>query len=257
MSLNFPHQPDVQLQNAPLAEVICQIRFPPILRIIREEPSEFQERVRHRFPELQIEQGVAITFTGAVSSTPPAVEAPPKVYRFLRPAAQTVISLSVDFVALSTQAYTHWHDFAGDLNLAATSVQEIYQPPYAARIGLRYVNRFTPASIGSDGIDHVLDLLRPELISLYRTDAWSEPTGFVTQLTLPDDTATLVMRTAYGRTKDEPFVLLDFDYFEEGQLELEHLIERCDRYHRTIYNAFRWSMRQASLEIFKPVAQLE
>lgn len=254
MALNFPHRPDVQLENAPLAEVICQVRFPPILRILREDPSELQERVRHRFPELQIEQGVAISFSAAAGGTPPAVETPPKLYRFGSADGHTIVSLALDFFAVSSQAYSHWHDFAGDLALVADAVNEIYQPAYAARIGLRYVNRFTPAMVGGTSIEAVFDLLRPELSALYRTDAWSEPGAFVTQLTLPDEGGELVIRSAYGRMPDEPFFMLDFDYYEEGQLELDHLVARCDRYHRTIYNAFRWSLRPASLEIFRPTA---
>jgi uncharacterized protein (TIGR04255 family) len=254
VALNFPHRPDVQLQNAPLAEVICQVRFPPILRILREEPSEFQERVRHRFPELQIEQGVAISFSTAAGGTPPALETPPKLYRFLSADRHTIVSLALDFFAVSSQAYSHWHDFAHDLALAAGAVREIYQPAYAARIGLRYVNRFTPALVGGADMEAVFDLVRPELSALYRTDAWPEAGAFVTQLTLPDEDGELVIRSAYGRMPDEPFFMLDFDYYEEGQLEMEHLVKRCDRYHRTIYNAFRWSLRPASLEIFRPAA---
>ena len=62
MALNFPQHPDIPLSAPPLAEVICQVRFPPILRIVREEPSDFQERVRDRFPLLEVEQGVVVKF---------------------------------------------------------------------------------------------------------------------------------------------------------------------------------------------------
>ena len=176
------------------------------------------------------------------------------MYRFSNAGGQTVISLAADFFAVSTQAYSHWRDFAADLDLAAAAIQAIYAPAYAARIGLRYVNRFTATSTGQNSIGAVFDLLRPELCSLFQTNAWSEPAGFVTQLTLPDDGATLAIRTAYGKADEEPFFMLDFDYFEEGQLPLDGLIERCDRYHRIIYDAFRWSLRDASLRTFKPVA---
>ncbi len=108
--------------------------------------------------------------------------------------------------------------------------------------------------VGGTSIEAVFDRPPPRTGRAYRTDAWSEPGAFVTQLTLPDEGGELVIRSAYGRMPDEPFFMLDFDYFEEGQLELEHLVARCDRYHRTIYNAFRWSLRPASLEIFRPTA---
>ncbi len=77
-------------------------------------------------------------------------------------------------------------------------------------------------------MDEVFALFRPELTSLLQTDAWSQPTSLVTQLNLPDGDAMLTLRTAYSNSPDEPFFLLDFDYYEEGQLGFERLIERCD-----------------------------
>ena len=39
-----------QYARSPLVEVICQLRFPPILSINTEEPAQFQEAVRRDFP---------------------------------------------------------------------------------------------------------------------------------------------------------------------------------------------------------------
>ena len=58
--LCFPSSEDVRLKNAPLAEVICQVRFPPVLRIGSEQPADFQERIRGRFPQLGVEQGMVV-----------------------------------------------------------------------------------------------------------------------------------------------------------------------------------------------------
>ena len=40
----------VNYAKAQLAEVICQLRFPTILRIGASEPAEFQERIREDYP---------------------------------------------------------------------------------------------------------------------------------------------------------------------------------------------------------------
>lgn len=55
MAINFPHKDEIPLSSPPLIEVVCQVRFPPILQIAKEVPSEFQEGVRHRFPQLELE----------------------------------------------------------------------------------------------------------------------------------------------------------------------------------------------------------
>ncbi|HQY92888.1 MAG: TIGR04255 family protein [Caldilinea sp.] len=252
MGLNFPHHPDIALAKPPLAEVICQVRFPPILRIAREEPSEFQERIRERFPLLDIEQGVVVKLPAPASGIAPSAEIPPRVFRFTSADHQTSVSLAIDFYALSTQRYTHWSDFAANLALVQTAVESIYRPAYASRIGLRYINRFTTQGTQCATMSEVLALLRPELTALFQTDAWSQPASLVTQLNLPDDQAMLTLRTAYSESADEPFFLLDFDYYEEGSLGFDKLVERCDRYHRVIYNAFRWSLREPSLIRFGP-----
>ena len=49
----FPDAPRVIYDRNPLAEVICQVRFPPILRIEAQLPDAFQERVRNLFPVYQ------------------------------------------------------------------------------------------------------------------------------------------------------------------------------------------------------------
>lgn len=252
MALMFPHHPDLPLEKPPLAEVICQVRFPPILRIARDEPSEFQERVRDRFPLLELAQGVLVNFPPPASNAIPAAEVSPRVFRFKSTNGKTAISLAVDFYALSTQNYRHWEGFAADLALVQEAVQSLYRPVHATRIGLRYINRFTIQSTGCGTMQEVLALLRPELTSLLRTDAWDQPATMTTQLGLSDGDAMLTLRTAYSEAPDEPFFLLDFDYFEEGSLEFDRLVERCDRYHRVIYNAFRWSLLESSLARFKP-----
>lgn len=39
----------------PLLEVICQLRFPPILSINENTPAEFQEAVRDMFPQFSVQ----------------------------------------------------------------------------------------------------------------------------------------------------------------------------------------------------------
>jgi len=255
MALNFPRKPEVRLKNPPLVEVICQVRFPAILSIAKEQPSEFQEFIRERFPELGLQQGVVVRIPGLGSEGQPATEMQPKIYRFQTSNRESTISLAVDFFALSTNRYTHWRDFAKDLQLAHEAMQRVYRPAYSTRIGLRYVNRLTLSNTGCKTEAEMLDLLRPDLIVQLRGMAWSDPVSMLSQLVLVDGTAKLTIRTGYGQEQPEPFFLLDFDYFEEGRLELDNLVERCGHYHEVIYDAFRWCLREESLAAFGPLTE--
>ncbi len=252
MSLKFPSKPDVQLENSPLVEVICQVRFPPILRIASEEPSEFQELIRDRFPNVELEHGFLVRVPGPGAMGVPTAEPQTRTYRFRTSEAQTAISLAVDFYALSSNRYINWEDFARLLRLTHEAIQRVYRPTYSMRIGLRYINRLIPANTGCQTIAEMFDLLRPELTSQTRSEAWDEVAEMRSRLVLTDENAKLTLGTGYGEDQGMPFFLLDFDYFEEGQLSLDNLVERCSRYNDVIYRAFRWCIRDDKLNIFKP-----
>lgn len=252
MAVHFPEKPEIRLADPPLAEVICQVRFPPILRIVNEEPSKFQDCIRHRFPGFEIEQAFMLRIPGLSTVGEPSAEIPPRVFRFKSFDEASTASLAVDFYALSTNRYSHWSDFVDDLMVLHEAVEKTYQPAYAMRIGLRYVNRFDRAKTGLDTMQNVLSLIRSELTSMLTSDAWSDPQEWISQLVLADGDGRLTLRFALNSENDEPFLLLDFDYFEQGNIPLNELRERVNRYHSIIYRAFRWCLHDESLDVFSP-----
>jgi len=255
MPIKFPNQAEIRLNKAPLDEVICQIRYPSILRISKDTPYEFQEAIRERFPELRAEHGMIFQFPNLVGYEKPAMESMPTSYRFLTFDRNSYVVLAPEFVALSTKQYTHWEKFQSDLDLMVQAIKKIYQPSYATRIGLRFVNRFTRKNTGCNNLDEMLDLFRSELTCLLRTKVWTEPAEMLTQIILKDGQGKLAIRSGLGKDKNDPFFILDFDYFEEGQLSLEKLNMRMERYHRKIYNAFRWCLLDDSLNHFEPLKE--
>ena len=64
----FPDAPRVIYGVNPLDEVVCQVRFPPILRIDAEPPAAFQELVRRDLPFYAVEPSQKINLT--VPKTP-------------------------------------------------------------------------------------------------------------------------------------------------------------------------------------------
>ena len=252
MPINFPRKPEVQLARPPLEEVVCQVRFPPILRISREEPVDFQEQIRRRFPLLRVEQGVQVQFPLPGNPDAPSAEFKPKLYRFVSEDEQTAVSLTLNFYALSTRRYTHWQAFAADLQLVHDAAQQVYQPAYASRIGLRYTNRLTLENTQTQTKEELFDLLRTELTATLRGPVWQDATEMVCQVSFIEQNARLNFRVAYEEVEGPAFIL-DFDYFEKGKLPLDGLVERCDRYHTIIYDAFRHCLPDETLQKFQPV----
>jgi uncharacterized protein (TIGR04255 family) len=254
--LNFPDVDDIHLNNAPLQEVICQVRFPTILRIAHEEPVEFQERIRPRFPVLEDERTVVIGAEGERERGRVIVR---PVYRFYDRNRTYAATLNVDSYALSTRNYTHWPSFSDALAYIAEGFQAVYEVPYATRIGLRYVNLLGTASTGLESFDDVLDLLREELTIMLRTDVILSPRQAMQQIRAVTDGDQLIFRYGliYEGSPSEPKFVLDFDHYVEGEVGLDDLLPRCDRYHRLIYNAFRWCIADGRLHIFQPEAASE
>ena len=252
MPLDFPAVEDIHLANAPLREVICQVRFPIILRIAHEEPTELQERIRARFPVLEVERGVVIEMEGVKPGG--RVGFPPPAYRFHNQDRTRTVSLAPDFYALSTTAYRHWAEFADDLAYAADAVQEVYEIPYATRIGLRYINALDGTFTDSGEFIDVLDLLRDELTVMLKTDAILSPELAVQriQTTANEDRFTFRYGLIQEGTPPEPKFLLDFDLYTEGNVNLDDLITRCHRYHQIIYSGFRWCLADGELTVFQP-----
>ena len=98
-----------------LIEVICQLRFPTILSIDTREPADFQETVRAAFPRYQCQ----------VENLPGVNGAPARTvnnHTFISEDGSYKLSLTKDFIALSTMRYTHWEDFAARLEIGRAHV---------------------------------------------------------------------------------------------------------------------------------------
>lgn len=254
MPIRFPQADEIPLANPPLAEVVCQVRFPPILRIVKEEPADFQERVRDRFPQLDFQQDIKVKMPQPGSESAPEAAFSARIYRFRNLDENASISLAPDFYALSSHNYTRWEYFAEDLLLAHDTVRETYDPSHATRIGLRYINRLTLDNSGTSSLDELFDLLRPELTATLQGQVWKDAKNMISQLRFRDEGRGAQLNYTYGLDdSDGPTFLLDFDYFEEGKLPLEGLIERLDYYHNVIHNVFRWSVRAEALQRFRPI----
>lgn len=253
MSLNFPAVEDIHLGNNPLREVICQVKFPSILRIAENEPVDFQEHIRSRFPAYEIERNVFVELEGIkpggrVGFRPPS-------HRFRSVDRSINVSLSSEFYALSVNTYNRWGDFAEQLAFITDAARSIYDIPYATRIGLRYINTLDLRFVGSDNFSDVIDLLRGELTVMLKTAVIRDPDLVLQRIQTTTDGDRFTF--SYGVTQEgdppEPVFLLDFDYYAEGpELGLDDLLERCDHYHESIYNAFRWCIAPDKLEVFKP-----
>lgn len=239
MAIGLPHVAELPLQNPPVAEVLAQVRFPPLLSILKEPPINFQETIRQRFPQLTRESTAQVAIN---NDDQPSLTFQPPVYRFSSTESESQAVLSADFFAVSTKRYAGWRRFLDDLSYVFTAVAHVYNPSYASRVGLRYINHLTYNNTGVDNRAALFQLVRPELTATLHGPFWENADEMISVVSFADGEARLNLRYGYSIMDESPTFLLDFDYFEEGTISLDALLPRFEQYHTTIYDAFRWCL---------------
>ena len=68
----FPKSKRVSYKKSPLQEVICQVRFPPILSIDVDVPALFQDTIRKDYPYFNDKEEIQIKIPEELSDRAPA-----------------------------------------------------------------------------------------------------------------------------------------------------------------------------------------
>src|SRR4051794_24623667 len=113
----FPETPRVIFERNPLAEVICQLRFPTILRIASEPPADLQERLRPTYPVFRQEQptlGVPAELTEMVGELPMQLRTDTN-YAFETEDGARTVSLTREFLAISERRYVRWENLSAEI----------------------------------------------------------------------------------------------------------------------------------------------
>ncbi len=135
----------VKFTNPPLIEVVFQLRFPTILSIEQNIPTDFQQRIIGNFPYFsqkteEIKQ-ILPDGTQKIISTN-------HNYEFLSRDKGTKINLTYSFLAISTRRYTVWEAFSSVIDEIVLAFEATYNPPFYVRIGLRYIDVITKSKWG-------------------------------------------------------------------------------------------------------------
>ena len=253
----------VHYRRNALLEVICQIRFPSILKIDVEEPAAFQEQIRRDFPKYFARQEQQPALPGA--PVPAQGNRPATItnHNFISADGQWKINLTRDFFSLSTVRYGSWEDFARRFDQPFAKFLQLYQPAYFERIGLRYVNAFARtaeqarAAQWRDWIaPHFLGVLCAEDLP----DSAVRKNTVNLELTLPDGCALrthagpgMVKRPGQPDEKLARFIL-DNDLSVSGKLSAPQTAERLVTLHEDAYRVFRGAITDELSELLEPEA---
>ena len=257
----------VPLSSDPLARVLVQVRFLPILMLSTEEGvARFQDFVREDFPYLlTFTQQDEISNIGSGGSIGSEVKSSTvTVHHFVSKDQKSRLTLMKNALTLETAEYIQRERFISSFEKVLDNFFKNYQP-IVNGMGFRYVNRL-PAE-GEDGVPPVSELVIPQLLGVRSTfnEAHCVRERFNAEVITPEGRVILNWGFSPARELhdyavlypvDVPTWYLDIDSttvndsstkLEDIDRVMEGIVKLADR-GRTI---FSWSVTQKFFEIFK------
>lgn len=247
----FPESEREVFPRNVIDEAICQLRFPPILKIKAIPPYEFQDQIRADYP-LQEEESMASLLppelAEAASGLSITLGAADTTHKFLTVDKQRVVSLSPNFLALSEKHYTNRDDFRTAILEAAQAFQSIYEPAFYTRIGVRYKNVINRKELGIDGTSWV-ELLNNQLLGeLGAAEIRDDVTQILTRVEMGGiDELDSKVQVNHGLARDaenETVYFLDADFFTTHERGADDVSPIVASFSELNGRFFRWAITE-------------
>jgi len=258
----FPENKRILFKKNPLDRVICQLRFPTLLRIETEVPSNFQEKIRHDFPnfleksEVKVEMPVNIPGQPAsdfpVKITPQAS----KNYEFSSENEEWKLNLTRSFIALTTSSYTRWEQFKDKLSKPLETFVEIYSPEYFSRIGLRYIDIIKRSELGLESVSWN-ELLQPYILGMLATDPVGKNIGGYeakNEIKLEDGASIVRIVTSLIQDAEtgEICFLIDSDFFTTTKTIIDESRNKLDYFNARGSRLIQWCITDRLSNAMEP-----
>lgn len=252
MALEFaPFPTGVRYRRAPLASVLCQIRFSPIFSLATDVGvAGFQEAIRSVYPEARAETDAQIDMAPNRMN----VQQSAPVWRFTSADGNWRVSLGVDFVALETPQYTYFDDFLARLNLLLQALERTVHPGKSMRIGLRKVNQIHRQVADAAGW---ADYVNRTLLGAASLTTFPAPIVFsFADLRFQDGDCELAVRHGLHPGEESAYVI-DMDYWTAAEYEIAptgELSELLAHFSHGMTSFFHFAAESRLLEEMEPYA---
>ena len=246
----FPKSPREVYEDNPLEEVICQFRFPAVLKISAAAPVDFQEAIRDDYPWFEEQAGGPGLPREIIDLLPSGIPVPglPRQpeYQFFTEDRGRSITLSQEFIAVTENNYQDWASFRKAIEQAESVLREIYTPSFYIHVGLRYRDVLNRERHGLGEVSWE-KLLNPWFIGILGdgrlSGAVQESQGRAL-LKIPDvdDGFVLIEHgLATGEQEGQLVYLIDSDFFTNKRCESHGALQSLDRFNKWGGHLFRWA----------------
>jgi len=258
--MKFPDYRRAIFAKNPLIEVVCQVRYPRLLAIDAELPVDFQKRIQGQFPTLAHQRiqilGGGPADGGSAAPYSPAAGQVLNVYDFQAMDKKSRVSLTSEFVALTTSSYARWEEFSRDLKFVFEQHLACYGPSHFTRIGLRYKDVIDRQVLGLKEFEWA-ELIRPELLGLCSNpDMRASVSSLDVTSVLAMEVGNLNLRS-YLAKNDETNVIgfmIDSDFWIEGSIEAlyDNVHTILESFHKEAGAVFNWAITDRVREALEP-----
>jgi uncharacterized protein (TIGR04255 family) len=245
----FPDSPKVIYKKNTIDRVICQLRFPPLLKIDSELPATFQEHIRADFPEFREREELSIKIPQEIRQGLPAevirhvMPAQTKNYEFSSEDHTLKINLTRTFIALTAKEYRRRSEFRQKLEGPLQALMEIYKPAYFSRVGLRYVDVIYRKELAVESLGWK-ELLQPHVLGLLGSDIHEDVQSLDVKYEVRLDDGSSVVRIAMGlvepKGQDEDSFMIDMDFYSTQKMTPTSAEEKLAYFHVEASKLFRW-----------------
>ena len=260
----FPNTPREEYKKNPIEEVICQFRFPPILKIGTITPAEFQDRIRARFPLYQPQDALPPMpeqVRGILSQV--GIEnllgsQMPRVHQFATEDGTNTVSLQNDFIALRVTDYKRWGTFREQFKSVEENFRVLYEPQFYSRIGLRYRDVIVREKLGLDNVPWS-ELLNGDLVGFLRHDRSSLVTQSIAAVQMRlTEIGNAHLTLQYGlqpQTEQSPSVyFIDADIAIEQRTDPNDAFSLLNQFNSSAGNIFRWAIKDTLRNALGPTS---
>lgn len=244
----FPKVERVKYSKSPLDNVVCQLRFPPVLEIDFELPYKFQNAIRKQFPiyeeKVEMHQEINIGLNGAMMDSMPRLSSN-KNHEFISEDGLWRINLTRTFMSISTTKYDTWEDMLERLKNPLKALKEIYTPAFISRVGLRYVDIFCRTNMGLENVSWS-ELIQPYFLGMLSSGVASSINEMnnVYEICCDDRASMIRIETGLVRKMDnnEQCFMMDSDVYTTEKVLLENVENKLNYLHDRASRLVRYAI---------------
>lgn len=166
------------------------------------------------------------------------------------------VSLTRDFLALTTDGYERWEDFRAHLDGPLSALHDEYEPAFYSRVGLRYRDVIVRSQLGLQGRPWN-ELLKPFIAGeLAESSAVRDDVLSVQREALLKLEPNIQVRVRHGLAKvdetGEQGYVIDADFFCDERTETTNVITILNQLNSYAGTLFRWCISAVLHDAMEP-----